>query len=300
MAARKKRRDLTVEETIPLGNAVRHLDSALARLDELLASDYRWVSVGDESSPSAAMAKVRAAYTEIDGDPSPDRRALPGCRAIVAVTPRVIAAACSVNNAKTELQAVCKGLRGMVYVGMTCRNDRVTRNPSRLSLALEAVGRPDLNMFAAYRKVPILTGAPRRVVLTIRQSRAVYRTPRDTIANRLRSRSDADSIDDLSQIQQLQQSEATLALLTTSRPFPEAGVWFDGFDARGRSYFNFATGMPIIYVAAGATPAVEYKGSTHSPSRKPVVVSVCPNQYLKTMRVHRYLRYMEEAEQPRS
>ena len=151
-------------------------------------------------------------------------------------------------------------------------------------------------MFAAYRKVPILTGAPRRVVFTVRPSNSIYRTPRDTIVNRLIKRPDADSKQDLIRVQELPQFEVMLALLTTSRLFPNADIFFDGFDARGQSYISMLTGMPIIYVAGGATPTVLYMGLRESPAKKKPVRAISPNQYLKTMRVHRYLRYIEESE----
>lgn len=292
----KQRQHLTAAETVLLGTALRQLDSTLARFDELLASDHRWVSVEGESLPSLAIAKVRAAYNEIDGDPLPGRKAKAGCRAIVAATPKVIAAACNVNTAKADLQVACKALREKVYVGRTSCNDHAGCNRSKLSLALEAVGRPDLNVFAAYRKVPIVTGAPRRVRFSIEQFRKIYRMPRDTIASQLRNRPDVDSIEDRIRVQRLPELESSLALLSSSHPFPQVQFWFDGFDASGRSYHLMATGMPIIYVAGGVTPTVVYTGERDGPARRSPALTVCPDQYLKTMRVHRYLRYMEGAE----
>lgn len=286
----------TVEETAQLRHALQNLDAALACLDDLLTTDYRWVSAEGETSPSTAMAKIRAVYALIEGEHMPDQRALPGCRAIFAVTRNVVAAACRLNVAKAELQSACKGLSRRRSIGRSHWNGRVTYVRSSLSLALEAIGRPNLNMFAAYRRVPILTGAPLRAAFSTRQCYTVYRTPRDTIAKRLRGRCDADSIEDLGRIQQLPQFEARLALLTNVRPFSNAHIRFDGFDTGGRTYIDILTEMPIIYAAGSAPPEVAYSVDGGGPARKAKERAVCPDQYLKTLRVHRYLEYMEEAE----
>jgi hypothetical protein len=177
--------------------------------------------------------------------------------------------------------------------------DRDPRGPSTQTgsdVVLERIGRPNLNMFAAYRKVPILTGAPRRVGFSITRCYTVYPTPRDTITNRLSRRADAESIDDLGRIQQLQQRETTLAHLVNARLYPCASVAFDGFNIQGRFHENMLTGLPILYVAAGATPTVSYAPAKRGPPRKCSVREVCPDQYLKTMRVHRYYRYMNAQE----
>lgn len=203
------------EKAKPIGSALRRLDSALAGLDTLLATDCRWVSVDDESTAIAAMGKVRAALTEIDDDDIEDRRAMPGCRGIVAVTSRAIAAAHRVNEAKVELKAAFFGLRVTAIAKQPDQDKRVRQAPPGMHrLTLTALGRPKLNLFAAYRRVPILTGAPRRVGFTDQQTYKICRTPRETVANRLRRRADADAVEDLRRIERLPQSEDTLALLT--------------------------------------------------------------------------------------
>lgn len=285
------------KEAKPIGSALRRLDSALAGLDTLLATDCRWVSVDDESTAIAAMGKVRAALTEIDDDDIEDRRAMPGCRGIVAVTSRAIAAAHRVNEAKVELKAAFFGLRVTAIAKQPDQDRRLRQAPPGMHrLTLTALGRPKLNLFAAYRRVPILTGAPRRVGFADQRHYTIYRTPREVIANRLQRRADANSVEDLLRVQRLPQSEDTLALLTTRRTFPNAGVWFDGFDAQGRSYVNLSTPVPILYLAAGATPAVSYRRASAGSPRACSVRAVCPVQYLTTMRVHRYYRYMNAAE----
>lgn len=285
------------ENAEAVASALRKLDSALADLDALLATDCRWMSVDGESTSSAAMVKVRAALTEIDDDDIEDRRAMPGCRGIVAVTLRTIAAAHRVNAAKVALKAACSGLIGLVSVKRPAPDGllrKVRIGMHRLTVI--ALGRPNLNLFAAYRKVPILTGAPRRIGFADQPHYTIYRTPREVIANRLQRRADANSVEDLLRVQRLPQSEVTLALLTTRRTFPNASVWFDGFDAQGRGHVNLLTPMPILYLAAGATPAVSYRRASAGSPRDCSVRAVCPVQYLTTMRVHRYYRYMNAAE----
>lgn len=285
------------ENAVTVGCALRNLDSALAALDELLATDCRWASVDGESTSSAAMAKARAAFTEIDDDNIEDRRSMPGCRGIVAVTSKAIAAAHRVNAAKVALKAACSGLHYSVLVKQPAQDGHLTHiYIGMLRLTVTALGRPNLNLFAAYRKVPILTGVPRRIGFADQRQYTIYRTPREVIANRLQKRADAKSVEDLLRVQRLPQSEVTLALLTTRRTFPNAGVWFDGFDAQGRSYVNLSTPMPILYLAAGATPAVSYRRASAGSPRDCSVRAVCPVQYLTTMRVHRYYRYMNAAE----
>lgn len=301
MIMRTKLRALIDEKSLSVGDALQNLESALANLDELLVSDYCWVAVDGESTSIAAIAKVRAAYNDMDDDEIGDRRAMPGCRGIVAVRPRVIAAAHRVNAAKVELKVACTGLNCRTAVKRPDQHGRLSWVKIGMHrLTVTALGRPNLNLFAAYRKIPILTGRPSRVGFTVSRTYTIYSTPREVIANRLRRRVDAESVEDLLRVQRLPQSEATLALLTIPRPFPFAGVWFDGFDAQGRCYLGLSTPMPILFLAAGATPTVSYAPAKAGRSREQSARAVCPEPYLKTMRVHRYFRYMNEAETRRT
>jgi hypothetical protein len=263
-------------------------------------SDSRWVSAEGESASAAAMSKVRAAFREIDSHDQIDRRALPGCQGILAVTAKVVTAANDVNSAKHGFQAACAGLRGIVYSRLPNCNQPGRSIRTGLSVVLERIDRPNLNMFAAYRKVPILTGIPRRVGFSVNNAHTVYPTQRDAIVNRLRRRVDAESMDDLGRVQKLPEFETTLALLTNFRTYPYASVSFDGFNAQGRCHSGMLTGLPILYIAAGATPTVSYAPAKSGPPRKCSVREVCPDQYLKTMRVHRYYRYMNAQESQRS
>jgi hypothetical protein len=293
---RSKLQALIDEKTVTVGKALRNLDSALARLDALLATDCSWVSVEGEANFSTAMAKVRTAYAEIDGETG-SHSAMPGCRGIVAVTPGVIAAAHCVNAAKGELIVACTGLRGDTSVK---RFDQEGR-PSRVKihkhrLLLIALGRPNLNLFAAYRKIPILTGIPQRVRFGIQYGYSVQPIARENIAARLRRRHNVDSFEDLRKVDQLPRSETTLALRDNSRPYPFAGVLFEGFNGQGRSSETMSTAVPILYPAAGVAPTVLYAGPRSCPRTNRSGRKICPQQYLKTMRVHRYLRFMGEAE----
>lgn len=284
------------EKTVTVGKALRNLDSALARLDELLATDYSWVSVDGEANFSTAMARVRAAYAEIDGDTG-DHRAMPGCRGIVAVTPRVIAAAHCVNAAKGELIVACTGLRGNTSVKRLDQEGRLSWvNINKHRVLLTALGRPNLNLFAAYRKIPILTGVPKRVRFGIQRAYTVKPIAREKIAARLRRRHDVDSFEDLRKVDQLPRSETTLALREPSRLYPLARVLFEGFNVQGRSSETMSTVVPILYFAAGVAPTVLYTGPRSCPRTSRSGRKICPQQYLKTVRVHRYLRFMNEAD----
>jgi hypothetical protein len=295
---RSKLQALMDEKTVTVGKALRNLDSALARLDELLATDCSWVSVEGEANFSTAMAKVRAAYAEIEGDTG-EHRAMPGCRGIVAATPRVIAAAHRVNAAKGELIVACNGLRGHTSVKRFNQEGRPTWvSIHRSRLLLTALGRPNLNLFAAYRKIPILTGIPQRVRFGSRYGYSVGSVTRETIADQLRRRHDADSLEDLRRVDQLPRRETTLALRDNSRLYPFAGVLFEGFNGQGRTSEDMSTFVPILYPAAGVAPTVLYAGPRSCPRTNRTGRKICPQQYLKTMRVHRYLRFMDEAELP--
>jgi hypothetical protein len=146
----------------------------------------------------------------------------------------VIARAEAVNRAKSQLREHCttiqnKRVRLPVKDG---QGGRVVKSLPLVRVILRELQRSDLNLLAAYRKIPILTGRVARVAYTRAHTRAVYRKDRAAIAALLQSQDRPGTEDDLARLAGLPAHETHLALVKEHYTNVRANVWFQGLDRR--------------------------------------------------------------------
>jgi hypothetical protein len=121
----------------------------------------------------------------------------------------------------------------------------VVKSLPLVRVILRELQRSDLNLLAAYRKIPILTGRIERVAYVLARTRAVYRKDCAAIEALLDGLDRAAVEDDRRRLKRLPPTETHLALVKERDTNVRANVWFTGLDARnpGQSASTGA-GMP--------------------------------------------------------
>ena len=229
--------------------ALRDLEGALARLVDALSHHDGPIAVDGATSDTAARRRLCEAYAAIDYMQDQETNDTPSCLGVGGVTAPLIDRAEAVNDAKARLKAVCAPLantrvRVPVKDG---QGGRVVKSLPLVRVLLRELQRSDLNLLAAYRKVPILTGRVSRVVYTRALTRAVYRKDRDELAAMLAATGRLTAEEDLARLRALPARETHLALVKERYTNIRANVWFDGLDARNRGRMMIAAELPLLY-----------------------------------------------------
>lgn len=229
--------------------ALRELEQAVAALVQSLAHDSGPVSAEGARSDMEARHRIGEAFAAIDYGHDDAANETPSCLGVVGVTAPVLDRAAAVNAAKQRLRAVCSPLQNQrVRVPVKDgQGGRVVKSIPLVRVILRELQRSDLNLLAAYRKIPILTGRISRVVYTRAHTRAVYRKSRADIAALLKASNRLTAAGDLARLHQLPIAETHLALVKDRHSHVRANVWFDGLDRRGRGRVQIVADLPLLY-----------------------------------------------------
>jgi hypothetical protein len=224
------------QHKLAIAAALRELEHALDRFVRALAHDTGPVNAEGARSDADARRRICAAYAAIDyGQDDEVNRSLT-CLGLAGVTSAVIDRAEAVNEAKSYLKEVCAPLQN-ARIRMPVKDGqggRVVKSLPLVRVILRELQRSDLNLLAAYRRIPILTGRVARVAYTRALTRAVYRKSRGEIATMLEASNRATAAADLALLQRLPARETHLALAKERYTNIRANVWFHGLDARNR------------------------------------------------------------------
>jgi hypothetical protein len=107
------------------------------------------------------------------------------CLGIVGVNADTIKKSVEVNTAKQNFKAICTPLQGIrVRIPVKGENSPTKAIPA-IRVILRNIQRSDLNLLAAYRKIPILDAPPSTVTYTGANTRSVYRKTVEEIAEML-------------------------------------------------------------------------------------------------------------------
>jgi hypothetical protein len=168
----------------------------------------------------------------------------------------------------------------------------VVKSLPLVRVILRELQRSDLNLLAAYRKIPILTGRVARVVYTRACTRAVYRKTREEIAAMLITTDRPGAAEDRAKLAALPARETHLGLVKEHYTNVRANVWFHGLDSRNRGRVQVSAELPLLYPLGRSkeTPEIVYPaaepGGAALPRRRTGKLEDAP--YLTTLAVHRY------------
>jgi len=281
-------------EKLAIAVALKDLERALGLFVRALSHESAPVSAETAGSEREARRLVCEAYATISYAPDDQVNESPVCLGVIGGSAAVIGRAEAVNAAKDELRERCKKIQN-VRVSIPVKNGKggqVVKMLPLVRVILRELQHSDLNLLAAYRKVPILSGRVRRVAYIRARTRSVYRKTRAEIAALLDGIDRPGVTEDRARLQRLTERETHLALVKGRYTNVRANVWFDGLDARNRGRVQVSAELPLLYRLGRSQeiPEIKYpqaeEGARHAARQRTGKLEA--EQFLDTLPVYRY------------
>lgn len=277
-----------------VAGALRDLERSLERFIAALSHQDSLASTEGSTSNRDALQRICEVYAAINYASEDQSNESPVCLGVVGASAAVIAQASDVNAAKARLREQLKVLRPhRVRVPVKDgQGGRVVKSLPLVRVILRELQRSDLNLLAAYRKIPVLTGRVARVAYTRAMTRAVYRKSRAEILALLDASGRPTVPEDRQRLAKLPARETHLALVKERYTNIRANVWFDGLDARNRGRVMVAAELPLLYPRGRATalPEIRYPDPADASRTTPIARTgkLEPNPFLESLPVYRY------------
>jgi len=281
------------EDRVRIAVALRELERALEAFVLALGHDTGPADAQGAGSVKEALRLICEAYAAIDYTPEQQVNASPICLGVVGGSASVIARAAALNAAKGKLREACKVVQN-VRIRVPVKDGkggRVVKPMPLVRVILRELQRSDLNLLAAYRRIPILTGRVDRVAYTRARTRAVYRKSRAAVATMLAGLDRPGAAEDRLRLSQLPARETYLALVKDHYANVRANVWFHGLDARNRGRVQVSAELPLLYPLGRVRQAPEIHYPLAEVERRPSKVragKLEEQPFLATLPVYRY------------
>ena len=274
--------------------ALRALERSLHGLTAALSHADVQISVKGTDDPRAALQQVGDAYCAIEFVGDRDQKEPDDVLGVVGVPADVLARAAAVNEAKDRLKEACTPLyeRRRAVPGQDKAGRPIVKQVPWVRLMMRELGRPRLNLLAAYRRIPILEKRPLRVAYVQARTRAVYRRSRDELIQLLSESTRIGAAEDIVRLRQLPSTERYLAEVRGYHQNTRANIRYPSLDTKARGRVQIHARLPILYPRGRSKdlPLITYPGQGAPP---PLAGSVRQRKlreeaFLSTMTVHRY------------
>jgi hypothetical protein len=237
------------------------------------------------------IRRVCEAYStiELQADDTPGKSVV--CLGVIGAAADTITLAEHVNEAKLALKAVCAPLQ---RVRTRIPDGSSTRVLPLIRVILRSLQRSDLNLLAAYRRIPILGAVPVSVAYTRARTRSVYRKTVEALLAALEHSDSPRAIADRARLTALPAAVTHLALVRDHYENIRANVTYDGLDPRGRGRTQVAAELPLLYPLRRQTtaPRVTFPSppDRQTPdARRQRRSKLEPRPFLEALPVFRYL-----------
>ena len=274
-----------------VAGAVRALERALGELTTALSHGETWIC-GQASTERANRQAICDAYATIDlgMEDSPNQSVV--VLGAAAVDRPVLKQAEEINQIKAELKTLCAPLQRIRR--RVPRKEGGTEAIPVVRAILRSIQRSDLNLLAAYRKIPILGAQPVSIAYTRARTRAVYRKTVAQIGDLLQQSDAPAAIRDRARLAELRASVTHLALVRDNYENIRANIVYDGLDRRGRGRIMISAELPILFLrkTGATTPRIQFpedNAENGKPARKPRRSLIEPEPWLESLPVHRYI-----------
>jgi hypothetical protein len=163
-----------------------------------------------------------------------------------------------------------------------------------IRVILRNIQRSDLNLLAAYRKIPILGAPPVSITYTRARTRAVYRKSIDELYEMLNTMEGPKAAADRARLSTLGPKDKYLAVTKPDYDNIRANITYSRLDSRGRGRVQLAAELPLLYTA-GRWPTsseVNYPASLHEFGNQPRRTRQSPLEpepFLQSIPAYRYV-----------
>lgn len=277
-----------------VATALQALEHTLERLVDALAHRPLWIQIDGTGSERDAIRRACAAYSTIDYAMDDEANRSPVCLGVIGVSAEVLARAAQVNEMKAALKTVCAPLQRISTRIPVKGEGGPTRSVPVIRAILRTLQRSDLNLLAAYRKIPVLGAPPASVTYTRARTRAVYRKTVEEVATLLMTMDGPSAGHDRAMIASLSPSELHLAFVKEHYTNIRANIVYDRLDARGRGRVQVVAELPLLYANGRHPnpPEVHFPATEPDPNgrtaRRARQSKLEPNPYLQSLPVYRY------------
>jgi hypothetical protein len=276
-----------------VARALRSLESSIERLVNALAHSSLWIRVDAVTSDRIAVRRTCEAYAAIDYAMDDAVGSSVVCLGVLGVSSDIFRRAEAVNTAKASFKEVCAPLQH-IRVRIPVKGDaEPTRAIPLIRVLLRSIQRSDLNLLAAYRKIPLLAAPPASVTYTRANTRSVYRKTIAEVAESLTNLEGPAAIADRVRLRTLDRHETHLALVRVRYQNTRANVLYARLDPRGRGRIQISAELPLMYAVGrrAARPEVRFPAADAAISGRPRRLresQVEERPFLQSLPIHRY------------
>lgn len=286
-----------------VARALSELESKLDRLIGALAHGIVAAELEPppEPSPLSAIRRACEAYSAIDYRMQDAAGESVVCVGALGVGSDILKLAQALNLAKAAFKDLCTPLQRIRTRIPVKGEASATKAIPAIRVILRSIQRSDLNLLAAYRKIPILAATPASVTFTRANTRAVYRKSIEDIDAMLINLGTPTSLKDRGRLTALDRRETHLALVKERYQNIRANVLYAHLDPRGRGRIQIAAELPLLYPKPkrGEQPQIRFLPAAEPDEPKRVRQSkLDPQPYLESLPVYRYSRRVGKLSTP--
>jgi hypothetical protein len=230
-----------------VARALSDLEARLSQLVATLAHDPVIIELEPGNDAQNPVRKACEAYSAINYRMEDAVGESAICVGVVGVTPEILQLAGTVNVAKAELKRICTPLQGIRVRIPVKHGVSPTETLPAIRVILRNIQRSDVNLLAAYRKIPVLTTPPASITFTRAKTRSVYRKTIEEIDTMLLNRGGPTALADRGRLTTLDRRELHLALARERYENIRANVLYAHLDPRGRGRMQIAAELPLLY-----------------------------------------------------
>jgi hypothetical protein len=274
-----------------IAHALVGVESSISRLIDALAHRPCWVSVEGTASDPLALKQICDAYSGIDYDMEDAVGSSVVCLGVAGVSAEVLKRAIAVNAAKAAFREVCVPLQAIRTRVPMKGGSSPTKAIPVIRAVLRNIQRSDVNLLAAYRKIPILNAPPVSVTYTRARTRAVYRKSVEDLYTLLLTVEGPAAASDRARLASLKREEKFLALTRPHYDNIRANIVYSRLDARGRGRVQMAAELPLIYAMGRhpAPPEIRYPDPVDENAERTVrKAALEPEPFLHSIPAYRY------------
>ena len=277
-----------------VASALSALESAIERLVAALAHERIWAEIDGATQEAAGIRNACEAYAAINYGMEDEVGSSVVCLGVIGASTDILKQAKAVNRAKDALKKICAPLQ-RIRVRIPVKGDsESTKAIPLIRVILRSIQRSDLNLLAAYRKIPILDAPPASVTYTRANTRSVYRKSVYEVDQLLANIEGPAASADRARLMALDRRIRHLALVRPRYQNIRANVLYARLDPRGRGRIQIAAELPLIYASGRSQepPMVKFPhagGADPAAPQRKRRSAIEDHPFLEALPVYRYL-----------